>query len=138
MTCTVTDCERPIRVHKRGLCNAHYQRWAKYGDVEMRFGGNRTCLGQEPGERFWAKVDRSGECWLWTGNVYRDGYGQFYVERRQVRAHRWAYESEVGPIPEGLVLDHLCRVRLCVRPSHLEPVTNRENLLRGIAARKGA
>jgi hypothetical protein len=61
------------------------------------------------------------------------GYGAFMVGGRNVRVHRWAYETLVGPIPDGLVIDHLCRVRNCVNPDHLEPVTHRENIRRGEA-----
>lgn len=83
--------------------------------------------------RFWTKVQFTGTCWLWT--AYRDsyGYGAFYPARRYVAAHRWAYEFCVGPIPVGLELDHLCRVRACVNPEHLEPVTHRVNILRGVS-----
>lgn len=83
-------------------------------------------------ERFWAKVQRGGptECWLWTASR-SDGYGHFHVSRARMPAHRYAYELLVGPIPEGLILDHLCRVRHCVNPAHLEPVTSAENTLRG-------
>jgi hypothetical protein len=67
-----------------------------------------------------------GACWLWTAaKVY--GYGKFRFDGRQWRAHRWAYTRFVGPIPEGLTIDHLCCVKGCVNPRHLEPVTNREN-----------
>lgn len=65
--------------------------------------------------------------------MYPDGYGNFYYERHNVAAHRFAYELEVGPIPDGLQIDHLCRNRACVRPSHLEPVTQFENWRRGEA-----
>jgi len=82
--------------------------------------------------RFFAKVDLRGACWLWTAGRYRNGYGQFYLGGKKVLPHRVLYEWTVGPIPAGLDLDHLCRVRHCVRPSHLEPVTRRENLLRGV------
>ena len=82
-------------------------------------------------DRFWSKVDTGGECWLWLASLYPGGYGNFWDGTRHVRAHRWAYERLVGPIPEGLQLDHLCRVRVCVNPDHLEPVTNRENIMRG-------
>jgi|SRR5687767_5564199 len=79
-------------------------------------------------ERAWTKIrkDPSG-CWIWTATLNPDGYGRIRVGKRTVFAHRAMYELQVGPIPAGLQLDHLCRVRECVNPEHLEPVTNREN-----------
>ena len=74
-------------------------------------------------------------CWLWTSPLDRDGYGHIQIGRKMCRAHRVAYEWLVGPIPEGLTIDHLCSVRNCVNPSHLEPVTAAENALR---AQRGA
>lgn len=73
-------------------------------------------------------------CWIWQRCVTEKGYalGTVPGERKNVRVHRAAYEEFVGPIPPGLQIDHLCRVRNCVNPEHLEPVTNRENALRGI------
>lgn len=83
--------------------------------------------------RFWLHVDkRPSGCWLWTGKT-TNGYGIVGIGGRNgrlMRAHRVAYESMVGPIPKGLDLDHLCRVRNCVNPAHLEPVTRLENLRR--------
>jgi hypothetical protein len=79
--------------------------------------------------RFWARVDKSGDCWVWTGGR-RGRYGAFWVEGQQMGAHRFAYELLVGPIPDGLTLDHLCCNPPCVNPGHLEPVTFRENGLR--------
>lgn len=70
-------------------------------------------------------------CWLWSGAITSTGYGHLAVNRRWVRAHRWYYEYYVGAIPEGLQLDHLCGVRHCVNPAHLEPVTQTENVRRG-------
>jgi hypothetical protein len=72
-------------------------------------------------------------CWLWTGCLTSKGYGHFGLNRRAILAHRAAYELLVGPIPSGLELDHLCRVRSCVNPAHLEPVTHAENVRRGAA-----
>lgn len=82
--------------------------------------------------RFWSKVvvDATG-CWLWAANTSM-GYGQIIHDGRQVGAHRVAYEVLVGPIPEGLHIDHLCRVRHCVNPGHLEPVTQKENNRRAL------
>jgi len=78
------------------------------------------------------EVDSNG-CWIWTGRISLAGYGQFSSpERKTVNAYRWGYEQLVGAIPGGLHLDHLCRVRACVNPAHLEPVTCRENVLRGV------
>jgi hypothetical protein len=82
--------------------------------------------------RLWSKVEKSDEgCWLWLASVTGGGYGRFKHSGRMHVAHRVVYEQMVGPIPAGLTLDHLCRNRRCVRPDHLEPVTMRENVLRG-------
>lgn len=85
-------------------------------------------------ERFWAKVDRrsDAECWLWLAATAGAGYGQFGANGKSVRAHRYAYEALVGPIPDGLEIDHLCNIRLCVNPGHMEPVTHAENVRRGL------
>lgn len=84
-------------------------------------------------ERFWPKVERLGDvdCWLWTGVKQGSGYGQFWLNGRMQPAHRVSYELVVGPIPAGLVIDHLCRVHHCVNPLHLEPVTHQTNVDRG-------
>lgn len=87
-------------------------------------------------DRFWSKVDDSAGphgCWPWLAHTSADGYGQFAIGARgRAVAHRFAYEAAVGAIPAGLQLDHLCRQRNCCNPSHLEPVTNRVNVLRGV------
>lgn len=81
---------------------------------------------------FWALVDKSGDCWLWQGTVEVQGYGVARVSGKFFKAHVLAYELTNGPKPPGLTLDHLCRVKRCVRPSHLEAVTHRVNVLRGV------
>lgn len=85
-------------------------------------------------KRFWDKVDpepNSG-CWLWKASL-SNGYGRYMIRpsKKSSRAYRVAYEVLVGPVPQGMELDHLCRVRCCCNPSHLEAVTHRENVLRG-------
>ena len=99
--------------------------------------------------RFWERVqkgDGGWACWEWLGGKDRFGYGLFEIAgtraerekqgRRTAMAHRFAYETLVGPIPDGLTLDHLCRNTSCVNPEHLEPVTEQENLARSWEVRR--
>lgn len=91
----------------------------------------RKGLRRHP-ERFWEKVQKTDGCWEWAAHKNQYGYGTYSMQSRQHMAHRVAYELEVGPIPDGLEIDHLCRNRGCVNPSHMEPVTGRDNTLRGV------
>ncbi len=132
--CSVEDCDAPANA-SRGWCWPHYRRWLKVGaptPLGLRVDGDIPA-------HFWGKVDKSGECWLWIGHVENSGYGAFSWREgalhRKARAHRYAYELVVGPIPAGLEIDHLCRNKLCVRPDHLEPVTRAENIRRAYDAR---
>lgn len=88
-------------------------------------------------ERFWCKVKKTSECWEWTGYKNSKGYGMFRLgtehKFKHCVSHRYSYELLASKIPKGLQLDHLCRVRHCVNPKHLEPVTARENTVRGLA-----
>ena len=86
---------------------------------------------------FWRHVPErpEGACWIWRGGLMHNGYGRFNLpptelKRPSAAAHRLAYELLIGPVPDSLDMDHLCRVRACVNPAHLEPVTRSENLRR--------
>lgn len=137
--CILEACPNPH--HAAGFCTLHYGRHRNNGDPLIV----RAFKNAPPAVRFWAKVDKQGpvplyaphlgSCWIWTATL-TEGYGRFIAQARRgerrvwVAAHRWSYEHLVGPIPAGLELDHLCRVRDCVNPGHLEPVTSAENLRR--------
>ena len=77
-------------------------------------------------------IDPVNGCWNWRGGLVSGGYGGLCVVGAYRKAHRLAYEAFVGPIPEGFTIDHLCRNRGCINPEHLEPVTPRVNILRGV------
>lgn len=83
-----------------------------------------------PIERFWSNVDKQVSCWVYKGRKDVYGYGAVYIKPKTWKAHRFAYEQVKGKIPEGLVLDHLCRNNICVNPEHLEPKTIVENARR--------
>lgn len=120
--CTVEDCQRSV--HSYGLCKMHDHRMRRWGTlVPKRIQG-------DPVRRFWSKVSKTDGCWLWQASVDKWGYGWFKLAGKMRRAHSVSYELVVGPVPEGLQLDHLCRNPRCVNPAHLEPVTARENSLR--------
>ena len=156
------DCDR--KVHSKGLCQTHYMRYYRYGgDIRrrpqkhdancladgcelraraigycqthyLRVRNTGTWMKPTLHDIIWTKfvVDPETQCWQWTGCVGSLGYGSYNTKL----AHRLMYEDVVGPIPEALVLDHLCRNRSCVNPAHLEPVTLSENVKRGAKSRR--
>lgn len=142
--CLVEGCERPPG--NGWYCLPHYKRKLRYGDPLA--GGAYRIIGDDVA-RFWSKVRKSDDsdgCWFWTERTDARGYGAFYTTQTAhggpSKAHRWAYELLIGPIPDGKYLDHTCHKptrcaggvdcphRRCVNPAHLEPVTNEENLRR--------
>lgn len=123
---------KPVAARKRRLCSQR-----------CLWDSTRHRLSKAAESRFWAKVDKDGPisdfrpdlgpCWVWLASLAPGGHGQFFRHHGdRVQAHRFSYELLVGPIPEGLEIDHLCRVRRCVNPRHLEPVTGQENKRRGL------
>ncbi len=133
-TCPIETDGKPCgktsaKTDSRDWCPMHRTRWYRHGDVHHlgKFGLAKTAT---PEERFWAKVDAEGDCWIWTGATI-NGYGAFADGTgKRVLAHRYAYALLVGKIPDGLTLDHLCRNPPCLNPDHLEPVTLAENVRR--------
>lgn len=126
--------KKPVLVKKVMLCSGCYYRQKRHGTLDyQRLPNGSTAL-----ERFEFYTVRSTEpdgCWTWRGpaNSSEDGrdYGTLWDGTRQVLAHRWSYGHFVGPIPDGLVIDHTCETPRCVRPDHLEPVTQPVNVQRG-------
>lgn len=128
--CNAPGCDNPRGQRiVRGYCRKHLYRWQKYGDP---LAVERVIAQGSPEERWMTKVVvESPGCWIWQGHTESRGYGLYrYTVGRSMSAHRWVWEYLVGPIPDGLQLDHLCQVKCCVNPDHLEPVTARENSLR--------
>lgn len=133
MKCLINNCDREI--HAKKMCEMHYRRVLRGKDVgsnePQREPRNFNTKSDE--ERFFDFVDKRGGCWIWNGAQTSAGYSQFQVNKRTVYGHRWSYKHFVGEIKKGLTVDHICRIRSCVNPKHLEAVTNKENILRGIA-----
>lgn len=144
-TCTHPDgCRNPH--YALGWCSLHYQRWRNTGDP----GPVNSTVIPDMEERFLSHVRKEpvpDGCWVWTGSVNRDSYGEFgNGQGKVVGSHRWAYEHFEKPVPDGLELDHLChtrerltcpggrkcRHRRCCNPAHLSPVTKLENAGRGV------
>lgn len=123
-SCEIAGCSKPHVA--RGWCRAHYSQW-------HRLGHPLGSSAATPKERITRRIliDETSGCWLWNGTLSASPRSSGYALVNREYAHRVSYEVFVGPIPEGLEIDHLCRIRHCVNPDHLEPVTRRENLLRG-------
>lgn len=120
-TCSIQGCTKSM--YAKTWCRRHYDKW--------RYSGDPLFERKSDEDRFWSKVDKSGACWEWTGTCYHDGYGEMKLtvdgKKTSRRAHRMAYEYEVGPIPAGLVVDHMCFNRKCCNPDHLRVASVKEN-----------
>lgn len=122
-TCSIDGCEKPSKA--RGWCNAHYQRWARRGDPLGGWDRHAT-----PEESFLARTEPivgDPGCIIWTGTLDTAGYGQINVDRRNFKAHRYAWEREQGSIPDGMQIDHTCWNRACVNVGHLRLATAQQN-----------
>ena len=137
---TCINCGRGVKVPRRGMC-----RRCHMDDLTARraAGPIDGWVKRDPLERLLENVDKSGDCWLWTGQLNNKGYGLFSYKNQKRAAHVVLWEHMVGLVPAGLELDHLCHSndltcrdgstclhRRCVNPAHLEPVTHAENMRR--------
>lgn len=122
MRCSIGECHKPRLA--RGWCDKHYQRWKKYGDAEHKVAHRSSGTAEE---RLREGTEFSMYCWHWKRTKNDQGYGLIQIRYRAIRAHRLAYELAKGPIPQGLVIDHMCHNRGCVNPLHLQAVTQKQN-----------
>ncbi|MPZ13794.1 MAG: hypothetical protein GEU73_05120 [Chloroflexi bacterium] len=126
--CRVEGCGRPN--HAKGYCRRHRHRFVRHGDA---LGGSQERDHAPPLDRLARRMVISERgCWEWQGSRDRFGYGYIGVDGAVPRVYRAAYELLVGPIPEGLELDHICENPPCFNPDHLEPVTHAENMRRTV------
>ena len=133
MTTTAKQCadcgrDRPIRA--RGLCGSCYNRARKNKDPRYN-----TVRKTGP-EYMQLSRDTPGKCWPWQGSLSSHGYGMFIHDGKRTYAHRVTYETAHGALPEGMTVDHTCRVRSCVNPDHLEAVSRADNLRRAVKHRR--
>lgn len=120
LKCSIDNCDRVIEA--RGLCRKHYQQQWRTGDPLFR-----SVLRSDSMTRFLAKVEKTKTCWIWKAGVTSEGYGKFSNGGKTLLAHRFIIDAQPHE-----VVDHICRVRICVNPDHLRQVTHRLNILAGI------
>lgn len=158
-SCSRDGCDQP-RFHSRQLCRGHYLEglpncvgpecskpatnneycWGhdaqiKQGRPLAKLGGVSPITGMTtPEERMEYYTDRSGDCWIWRGNLSARGYGRIKIKGKVWMAHRLSYELATGePLPAGLVLHHICANKACVNPDHLQPATQNQNVCEMLA-----
>lgn len=129
--CDFDGCTQHIRAS--GLCRGHYQqRWKGKPLTPIR------PVPRTTRERFEQKVNKGPHCWQWVGSKTAQGYGEMRIGGKLVPAHRVSHELHIGPIPDGLVVDHRCHNKACVNPSHLRAVSYKANAENRSGARLGS
>lgn len=123
--CNLIECENKHLA--KGYCRKHYLRLYKHGTLKRKGFYNTPLM-----TRLTAKIlQAENGCWIYTGAINQEGYGAIRNGPKMASTHVTMYEHHNGPVPEGLELDHLCRIRKCCNPFHLEAVTHKENIRRG-------
>lgn len=119
-TCSIDGCDTDT-IFARGWCRVHWNQWRRYGDplIKLRDPDN-------PGARFWPRVDKTGTCWNWTGQII-GGYGRFWVREKNWLAHRFVFVLIGQDLPSDMEVDHRCHNKRCVNPDHLRLTTHKEN-----------
>lgn len=125
-TCTVEGCDHPSKA--RGYCGSHYQEWRRHGNISAA--RKRRYVGPDLRRVITERCtpsDNTG-CWNWDASKNSEGYGTIWIDGHTRPAHRVAYEAFRGPVPDSLVLDHICHNKGCVNPDHLRAVTQQVNM----------
>ena len=123
-TCSIDGCGRKIVAKRLKLCGTHNNRRKRGLPMDAPI---RSMTGSVE-ESFSARTEWQGDCLIWTGAVHDNGYGIIWDRKRVTRAHRWAYEREHGPIPDGKDIDHICGNRLCCNVKHLRVTSRKQNM----------
>lgn len=126
--CKVASCKDIIYTKSSmGYCCKHFSKYKRYGNPLFK----KDRMLKPLKDYYWTKVKKTKNCWLWIGASNNDGYGNTHYNKIPISAHRLAYILEYGNIPKHLEIDHLCSVRNCVNPKHLEATTHIINIRRG-------
>jgi len=129
-TCQFTDCGS--KHYARGWCSSHYQQWRTGMPIKaIKATGPRNTvykgIKRNDPNKFWLLTESQGECVVWLGRRYPNGYGEFVQHRKSHLAHRYSYTEKFGEIPEGMLVDHTCHNKACVNPEHLRLASVKQN-----------